>query len=233
MKQAILKPTFAVLLLIAMLAGCNKHQDLSTRGEKGSAISSITHKNLDGSLLEMSLIEPFDAVSNDGSMKVVIVPDDIYAVGVASSTSDEQLVETRVVDGVLSVSYTDESSVDNPDNIIYVHSPVIEKVSTTRKGETEAIGYFNTLNVEMTGKGTMMLDGAVHTLNILAGGTGTVDAQGMPAIDVIVTGKSNGLIKVAPVTTLNVNVRGTAKIYYTGSPAVTSTLSGGAQLIHQ
>lgn len=233
MKQAILKPTLAVLLLIAILAGCNKHQDLSTPGVKGSVTSSIKHKNLDGTDLLLSPITSFDAISNDGSMTVVVVPDDIYAIGVASSTSDEELVEARVVDGVLKVSYTDEAGVDNPDNIIYVHSPTIEKLTTTRKGTVESTGYYNTLDVDMQGKGTMILTGGIGTLNILAGGSGTVDAQGMPAIDVIVTGKSNGIVKVAPISTLNVNVRGTTRIYYTGNPAVTSTLSGGAQLIHQ
>lgn len=232
MKQAILKPTLAVLLLIAILAGCNKHQDLSTPGVKGSVTSSIKHKNLDGTELELSPITSFDQISNDGSMTVVVVPDNIYAIGVASSTSDEELVEARVVDGVLKVSYTDEAGVDNENNIIYVHSPTIEKLTTTRKGTVETAGYYNRLDVDMQGKGTMILTGGIGTLNILAGGQGTVDAQGMPAIDVIVTGKSNGIIKVAPISTLNVNVRGTAKIYYTGSPAVTSTLSGGARLIH-
>ena len=233
MKQAILKPTLAVLLLIAILAGCNKHQDLSTPGVKGAVTSSVKHKNLDGSELLMSPIAAFSEVVNDGSMKVVVVPDDVFAIGVAASTTDEQLVDARVVDGVLKVSYTDEAGVDNPDNIIYVHSPIIEKMTMTRKGTVESAGYYNTLDIDMRGKGKMVLTGGIHTLNILAGGSGTVDAQGMPAIDVIVTGKSNGIVKVAPMSTLNVNVRGTTRIYYTGNPAVTSTLSGGAQLIRQ
>lgn len=236
MKQSIHTHTLAVLIaLVALFTGCNKQQvqDLSTPGTKGTVTSKYTHKNLDGSTLLMSPIAAFSEVKNDGSMKVVVVPDDIFAIGVAASTTDEQLVNARVVDGILSVSYTDELGVDNPNNIIYVHSPIIDKMTMTRKGTVESAGYYSRLDVNMQGKGKIVLTGGIATLSILAAGQGEVDAQGMPAIDVIVTGKSNGIVRVAPINTLNVNVRGTTKIYYTGSPAVTSTLGGGAQLIHQ
>lgn len=233
MKQAILKPTLAVLLLIALLAGCNKHQDITKPGIKGTVTSSIKHKNLDGTELLMAPVEAFSQVVNDGSMKVVVVPDDIFAIGVAASVADEQLVEATVVNGVLSVSYSDENGVDNENNIVYVHSPIIDKLTMARRGTVESAGFYNRLDLDMRGKGKMILTGGIHTLNILAGGQGEVDAQGMPAIDVIVSGKSNGIVRVAPANSLRVDLNGGIKVYYTGTPTVTQRLRNGAQLIQQ
>ena len=236
MKQSIHTHTLAVLIaLVALFTGCNKQQvqDLSTPGVKGTVTSKYTHKNLDGTTLLMAPIAEFSEVKNDGSMKVVVVPDDVFAIGVAASTSDEQLVSARVTDGVLTIAYTDELGVDNANNIVYVHSPIVDKMTMTRKGTVESSGYYSRLDVQMDGKGKIVLTGGIANLNILASGQGEVDAQGMPAIDVVVTGKSNGIIRVAPINTLSVTMRGSAKVYYTGSPAVSSSLSGGAQLIHQ
>mgnify|MGYP006156959605 FL=1 len=236
MKQSIhTLPLAVIIALVVLFTGCNKQvvKDLSTPGEKGTVTSKYAHKNLDGTDLLLAPIAPFSEVKNDGSMKVVVVPDDVFAIGVAASTTDEELVSTRVVDGVLTVSYTDELGVDNPDNIVYVHSPIVDKMTMTRKGTVESAGYYSRLDVNMQGKGKIVLTGGIATLNIAASGQGEVDAHGMPAIDVVVTGKSNGIISVAPINTLNVNVSGSAKIYYTGSPSVTSRLGGGAQLIHQ
>lgn len=223
--------TIIAVSLIA-ITGCNKPQDLSSRGVKGSITSTIKHKNLDGTPLEMSPINAFSEVVNDGSMKVIVVPDNQFSVGVAASATDEQLVQTTVTNNVLHVSYSNENSVDNENNIIYVHSPAVTDISLAKKGDVEAAGTFTSLSLDVTGKGTATLSGTTGTLAITSSGTGEVDASGMPAINVLVTGKPKGGITVAPTTTLTVDIKG-GIVYYSGDPIINATLKDGAQLIRE
>lgn len=170
----------------------------------------------------------FNDVVNNTNVDVVVVPDADYSM-VVEATDVATLAEiTPVVSGgTLTVS----APAGVTDATVYVHTPVIENVRVNKNGNMRTSGNYSQLNVEVKGNGKSTLTGTTTDLNIMGGGNGNVDALGMPAIDVVVTMKGNSVVRVDAQATLNVDLGGNAKVYYTGNPVITKKLKGNAKLI--
>lgn len=212
------------LLIVVVLNSCNK--------ENAPVPGSDSHREVDVPAIDVIVEEMplmgFNDVVNNTNVEVVVVPDADYSMVVEANDIGTIAEITPVVSGgTLTVS----APAGVTDATVYVHTPVIENVRVNKNGNMRTSGNYSQLNVEVKGNGKSTLTGTTTDLNIMGGGNGNVDALGMPAIDVVVNMKGNSVVRVDAQATLNVDLGGNAKVYYTGNPVITKKLKGNAKLI--
>lgn len=211
-------------LLVVVLNSCNK--------ENAPVPGSDSHREVDVPAIDVIVEEVplagFNDVVNNTNVDVVVVPDADYSM-VVEATDVATLAEiTPIISGG---TLTVDAPAAVTDATIYVHTPVIGTVRVNKNGNMRTSGNYSQLNVEVKGNGSSTLTGTTTGLSVMGGGNGNVDALGMPAIDVVVNMKGNSVVRVAAQATLNVDLSGNAKVYYTGNPVIIKKLKGNAKLI--
>jgi hypothetical protein len=214
----------SALVFGSLLSGCNK--------ERNPIAGANSHKTLEEPAIDVIVEEiplaGYTDIVNDANLEVVIVEDPIYNVIIeADDYATIAQIEAEV--------RGDQLIVEAPAAIteaatVYVHTPVAGKLIINKNGNIRAQGNYSTLDVELKGNGSGIISGSANQLRISGGGNGQVDALSMPAIDVVVNMKGNAQAKVAAQNTLNVDLGGNSKVFYTGNPAVTKKLKGNASI---
>lgn len=171
----------------------------------------------------------FNDVTNNTNIEVIVVPDVEYSMTIEA----EDMATIEEIVPIISPSGT--LTIDAPANVgdarVIVHAPVVGKITINKNGGITAHGDYSTLDIDMKGNGNGTITGTAQQLRIMGGGNGSLDALGMPAIDVVVNLKGNSSVRTSAQSTLNVDLGGSAKVYYSGNPAITKKLKGNSQLI--
>ena len=207
-----------------ILSGCNK--------DRNPVAGANSHKELEEPAIDVIVEEMplsgYTDIVNNANLDVVIVEDATYNVIIeADDYGTLSQVEATVSNNTLTI--------DAPNNIIeeatvYVHTPVAGRIDIKKNGDVRATGNYATLDVNLGGNGKGIISGTASQLRISGNGNGELDALSMPAIDVVVNMKGNGQVKVAAQNTLNVDLGGNSKVFYTGNPTVTKKLKGNASI---
>ncbi|MCW5906232.1 MAG: DUF2807 domain-containing protein [Chitinophagales bacterium] len=223
-KLSALLATVAVAMIL--VTACNKEKNVVP----GSKNHRMDEPAIDVIVEEME-IGSFSRLTSNTNFDVVIVPDVNYSVVVeVQEIQDIAVIDATVTKGG---ELTIEAPANLTDAVVYVHAPVIaiEEVKIGKNGDVRIDGNYGILKLDMKGNGDAILNGSANQIQIKGGGNGQVDALGMPAIDVVVNMKGNSNTRVAVQNTLDVDLTGNSKVYYSGNPVITKKLKGNAQLI--
>lgn len=223
-----MKKLFTLLVTVAvamiLVTACNKEKNVVP----GSKNHRMDEPAIDVIVEEME-VGSFSGVRNNTNFDVIIVPSTEY--GVVVEAQEVSAVETVTAEVNTSGTLTVTAPANVTEATVYVEAPVVETVEIVKNGNIRIEGNYTQLDVKLGGNGKAILVGSANTLRMSGNGNGQVDALGMPAIDVVVNMKGNSNTRVAAQNTLNVDLTGNSKVYYSGNPVITKKLKGNAQLI--
>lgn len=207
-----------------ILSGCNK--------ERNPVAGANSHKTLEEPAIDVIVEEiplsGFTDIVNDANLNVVIVEDPVYNVIIeADDYGTLAQIDPVVSSGTLTI---EAPAAITTEATVYVHTPIAGRIDIKKNGSVRTTGNYSTLDISMGGNGNAILGGTASQLRISGNGNGQLDALSMPAIDVVVNMKGNGQVKVAAQNTLNVDLGGNSKVFYTGNPTVTKKLKGNASI---
>ncbi len=214
----------SALVFGSLLSGCNK--------ERNPIAGANSHKELEEPAIDVIVEEiplaGYTDIVNDANLEVVIVEDVNYNVIIeADDYATIAQVEATVSAGTLTI---EAPAAITTQAIVYVHTPAVHKVRLGKGGDMNITGNYANIEVDMKGSGNLKMTGNAIQMKIKGGGSGEVDALSMPAIDVVVNSKGGSLTKVAAQNTLDVDLNGNSRVFYTGNPVVTSKLKGNASI---
>lgn len=214
----------SALVFGSLLSGCNK--------ERNPIAGANSHKELEEPAIDVIVEEiplaGYTDIVNDANLDVVIVEDVIYNVIIeADDYATIAQIDASVSGSTLTI---DAPSSITEEATVYVHTPVAGKIEIKKNGDIRATGNYSTLDVSLKGNGNGIISGTANQLRISGNGNGQLDALNMPAIDVVVNMKGNSQVKVAAQNSLNVDLGGNSKVFYTGNPTVTKKLKGNASI---
>jgi hypothetical protein len=216
---------FCTLATGILLSGCNKEPNTIPQGNK----HRVVEEAVTGMVVEQTEVGSFLQLVNNSGVPIVVIPDSSYNVVVqADDVATLSSITTDVTSGTLTVNAP--ADISSTEATVFVYAPPVTMVTLGKNGSVEMQGTYSLLNVFMNGTGNLTLNGQAQSLQISGSGSGHVNALNLSAGSVAVSTKGAAVAKVAPLNSLNVNLNGNAKVFYTGNPAISKTLKGNSSL---
>ena len=187
---------------------------------------------------------------------VYYTQDSVYKIEVHAQSNIMNVIEVNVVNGELQLAYQKFTALGQHDRVIvYISAPSIEGLGVNGSGNLYALqpvssanmnlkvngsgdvnifSYTGTnLSANISGSGRIAISGGtVNSEDLHISGSGTLDLLNISAFDVTTHTSGSGNMTVHAVNTLNVRISGSGDVYYTGNPAVYSSISGSGTLSH-
>ncbi len=198
----------------------------------------------------------FNAVNSGIDGDVYYTQDSVYKVEIHAQSNILDQIETKVVDGELQIQFEKFKHIWRHDRItVYVSSPDVEALGVNGSGNIYALNdvHSNSMRLKVNGSGNITLTkytglafsanisgsgdvtvngGEVKTEDLHISGSGTISMPGLIADDVTTNTSGSGDMTVHANKTLNVRISGSGNVYYTGYPAVYTSISGSGKVTH-
>lgn len=187
-----------------------------------------------------------------GSGNVNLVRGDIPNVRVTADDNLLPLLETRVINGKLTLQTRSGFSIHSVTPIVYtVTMPRIEKLTLSGTGNVQATGLAGdslmvklsgagdatlkdiackTLTLTMSGAGNATLTGTVEKADFRLSGAGDVDALGLKTATADSRISGAGTAKMWVTDELKVRVSGAGSMQYKGNPRIEQKISGAGSV---
>ncbi|WP_316788047.1 head GIN domain-containing protein [Pedobacter frigoris] len=177
----------------------------------------------------------FTGVNGSGSSDIHVSYGSEYKVVLKGSDNLVPRFKTEVMNDILYLKY-EHVNVHRDDIEIFVTLPLINYVSLSGSGEIDIKGAFpatNSFKANISGSGEVDVEDSFSADEVFVNisGSGEADLEKLEAkkADVDISGSGDAKIKV--LDNLKARISGSGKIYYLGSPAIDSKISGSGKVI--
>jgi hypothetical protein len=203
-------------------------------------------------ITESREVSGFDSVSHTGIGRVIIDQGDQESLTIEADDNILEYITSEVKSGNLVLSFNEDVRFESTSSITFnVGAKEIVELNSTGTGSIEidelstdnlnfstsgtgsiSIGSLtaNDLAVNANGTGDIQLAGNVETQEINRVGTGDYDAPDLESKTAIVKATGTGSVVIWVLDSLDVEITGTSKVSYYGSPNVTQDISGTGSL---
>lgn len=211
--------SIAVISTMLSLLSCSKER-ISGNG------STIT---------ETRNISNFTAISATGSTNVYINQGIAYKVEVKGYSNLLLYYDTRLVNNTLQVGYKQNVNIKNDNIEVFITLPVLNGLALSGSGSITTTGAFagNTdFNADVSGSGNIHFSsGTTQNFYSKVDGSGSINMLNMVAakVDAAITG--SGKTEITASNQLKVKIIGSGKLYYRGTPAITTSITGSGTVL--
>lgn len=180
-------------------------------------------------------ISNFTALSASGSTNVYITQGAAFKVEVKGYSNLLPYYETRLLHNTLHLGYKQNVNIRNDNIEVFITLPVLNDLSLFGSGNITATGTFsgNTdFNAEVAGSGNIHFsNGNTQNFYSRVDGSGGIYALNMVAgkVEVVITG--SGITEITATRQLNVKIVGSGKLYYRGTPVITTNITGSGAVL--
>ena len=208
--------TFAFLLMIPLLAGC----DWIPCGDgcvKGSGVIAT----------ESRPVAMFKAIRLSNFGKLVIERTGTESLTVTADDNIISLITSEVRNGTLYLAVASGKTVTSRSLVYKITVNELREISVSGAGTIEATKLDgDSLSLDVSGAGSGTMSGRADVLSISISGAGSLDAGGLVAKRAKVVVSGAGDVTVNASEELDAKVSGAGTIRYIGSPRLTSSVSG-------
>lgn len=201
------------------------------------ALASCTKERIRGSgstTTETRNVSNFNKVAVSGSNNVHIAKGTSFSVQVKGYTNLLPYFETELNGSTLELHFRNRVSVSNNNIEVFITMPEIASLQSSGSTTADIKGPFDSenLDVNISGSGDVLIEGAVaNQFRLSVSGSGNLKAFAMVAIRADIDISGNGKAEISVTDHLKVGISGSAVVYYKGSPAIESNISGSGKLI--
>lgn len=221
---------------------------------KGGGIWAIQGEG--STITETRTAKDFSSISLNCEGDIQYVQDSVYLVQISAQKNILAVMETKVVENELRISFRREVRRHNEIKII-VHSPYMNGLSINGSGNINAQGTIQTQNIglyisgsgniiiptlnstyvdsKISGSGNINIKGGVGSrVSFLISGSGSVNSfnSTMVCKDATVKISGSGDVTINATDNLDVNITGSGNVRYKGNPVIRIEDSGSGKLIH-
>lgn len=213
------KKLWLLLPLMVLIFSC--HKDRITGS--GNIISQ--QRNMTG----------FTGIEVNGATKAFVTIGTDFSVTVKGYQNLLPYLETNVSNGVLQAGFKNHTNVSNDNTEVYVTLPVLNYVQTNGNGDMTISGTItgtDHLKAVINGSASISIEGGnVNGFEGDINGMGNISALNLQCknASVNITGKGNVEINVNG--KLDVTISGNGNVYYSGTPVITTHITGQGQVI--
>ena len=234
---------FGLLIIGLLITACGSNTILGSREAIKGSGNVIT---------ESREVSGFDGVSHTGIGRVIIVQGGEESLTIEADDNLLEYITSEVKSGTLELGFTDNVRIDSASPITFTVSVKdLKELDSTGTGTIEidelsadnlnistsgtgsiSIGTLTAtdLVVKAEGTGDIELAGNVETQEIMRVGTGDYKAADLESKTAKVEAVGTGNVVVWVLDSLDVDITGTSKVSYYGSPHVTQNNSGTGSL---
>ncbi len=195
-------------------------------------------------------VPEFNTVRSSGSIDVEIKMGDAYSVLVENDENLLPYVITNVDNGVLSIRYKDNYSINNDHAKVTVTAPSLNKIITSGSGNIEAIGTIkNASNIDFSlsgsgdveadvdapsikvsgsGSGNLKLSGRTKDFDCKMSGSGDVNCPNLKSENANIKISGSGNARVFASVSITGRSSGSGDIRYSGNPQTTDVHASGS-----
>jgi hypothetical protein len=212
---------WTVLLLFAGMAATTAcHKDFV----RGNGTRASEHRQ----------VSNFTAIQLNGSGKVNIVKGQPLSVTVTDDGNLLPYIETRVEHNELTIGYKSNAHVRHGNLVVTIVMPEVNGAILEGSGDFTITGDFvtaGTFNTRISGSGSIAINGrTANHLDAEINGSGKIRASGLQVNTAKVTISGSGNAEVRVNDQLEARIYGSGHIYYWGTPAVTTRISGSGKV---
>jgi len=232
---------FSLFILLGILFSCDK--DTCVHGE-----GPVVTKELD--------LAVFSSVDLKGSINIILTQGTEQKVLAKGQENIISYLSTEVKEGNWTIILED-GCYNDYELTIEVITPSLEEFGISGTGniqlndnftDIENINVFNSGNghifgndslfisdflfVTISGSGNISLNGITLNQNISLSGSGSYMSFGLLSENCVVSLPGSGNCEVNVNSNLDIFIGGSGSVYYTGSPAITSTITGSGEIIN-
>jgi hypothetical protein len=172
------------------------------------------------------VLATFSSLDLAGSSNVTVAVGGRQSVVVHADSNLMRSVTTSVVAGILVIGSTGSFNTKSPMSV-EVSVASLAAVTLSGSGQISVTGIdAPRLTVTLPGSGAFYASGTVTQLNVTLGGSGLAQLDNPVARDVHAVVSGSGLIRVTVTDSLSAAVPGSGATIYSGSPRVTSSVTG-------
>ena len=199
-------------------------------------------------------VTAYSGINLNCDANIIFVKDSVYSMKVTAQENIQSILETKVVDSELRVSFLRE--VRTHDGVIItIHAPSLNSLLINGSGNISAEGTCtagaislyvngsgnitlptlnsNSIDAKIAGSGNININAGTNTTAVYyVNGSGNVNALGMTSKSCTVKITGSGNVTVNATDNLNVTLTGSGDLKYKGNPTVSSQVTGSGRLIH-
>jgi hypothetical protein len=207
--------TFAVLLALVVVAGCND------QGVKGSG-------NLKS---ETRSVGKFNAIQLSGTGRLLIERTGSESLEITADDNLLPLLISEVKGNTLSLRVADGKSISGKQPVYKVTVGDLQKVDLAGSGDIVGSKLEGpVLAVSISGSGSATLSGAVEYFSASVSGSGSVNAADLKAKKVRVVVSGSAGMTVNATDDLDATIAGSGSVLYVGDPKVKQSVAGSGTI---
>lgn len=184
---------------------------------------------------EIRNISNFTAISASGSTNVYISHGAAFKVEVKGCTNLLPYYETRLVNHTLHVGYSPNVNVKNDNTEVFITLPVLNGLALSGSGSITTTGAFNgntDFNATVSGSGTIHFStGTAQNFYSKVDGSGSIYMLNMVTVNADATISGSGVTEITASNQLKVKITGSGKLFYRGSPVITTSITGSGTVL--
>lgn len=199
---------------------------------------SCTKERISGNgstITETRNISNFTAISASGSTNVYINQGATFKVEVKGYSNLLPYYETRLVNNTLQVSYKQNMNIKNDNTEVFITLPVLNGLALSGSGSITTSGAFNgntDFNVTISGSGNIHFSrGTSQNFYSKVDGSGNINMLNMVAAKADATITGSGKTEITANNQLKVEIIGSGKLYYHGTPVITTSITGSGTVL--
>ena len=193
---------------------------------------------------------PFTDVVSNGDFNVYLTQSSAHEVKIITDDNIVPYVETHVNNGVLTLSFKDNTNIRRIDRLdIYVSAPIIGRVNLEGSGNIQSTNRLKSIaltlimngsgkmhiedscanaSVQLRGSGSIVLNGQAETQTISLSGSGSISASDFITKNADVHLSGSGSATIYATQNVYANLSGSGSIAYYGHPALVNVDRSGS-----
>jgi hypothetical protein len=181
----------------------------------------------------------------------------VFKVEVIAQQNILDIMETRIVNGILKIEFQNDKWVRSHENItVNITAPSADYIALSGTGDINASGNLVSTDLELTISGTGNItvqqatvsnkifatisgtgdikvnSGSADKLEVRTAGTGDADLLNVPALHAETHTSGSGDIRLNVSQTLDVEIAGNGSVYYRGNPIISTRIAGSGVVRH-
>ena len=180
-------------------------------------------------------INNFTAITASGNTSIYINQGPAFSVTVKGSANLLPFYETKLVNNILHLGYSENVRIKNDNTEVFITLPVLNGLTLIGSGTITTNGAFNgntDFNVLVSGSGTIRFSsGTTRNFFSKTEGSGNIYMLNMSAINAEATITGSGNTEITATSQLKVKINGSGNLYYRGSPVLTTSITGSGTVL--
>lgn len=186
-------------------------------------------------ITETRNISNFTAISASGSTNVYIEQGAAFKVEVKGYSNLLPYYETRLVNNTLQVGYKQNLNIKNDNTEIFITLPALNGLSLSGSGSITTTGIFNgntDFNADVSGSGNIHFSsGSAQNFYSKTDGSGSIYMLNLVAAKADASISGSGNTEITATNQLKVKINGSGKLYYRGTPVITTSITGSGTVL--